>query len=348
VTSLRWGILGSGRIARVFADAIEHSGRGTLQAVSTRTPDRPDVAERFGYLPVLSHESLIASPEIDAVYIAVNHADHVAMAEKAARAGKHIVCEKPVGVSLAEVERMLGVVGDSGVFFMEAFMYRFHPQIRRAIEIVKDGTIGEVRFIQADHGFSRPFSNHRLYRANEYGGGLLDVGGYPMSIVRLFAGVARGERFANPLSLQGMANFHEVGVDILAVASMQFPGGILAQISAGMAMKHGQVCRIHGTGGSLTIRSPWFGGGIHGGRSQLELAVAGEELQVIEIDDPTWLYEHEVNALTDGVAAGRTEPEAPAMGWADTRGNMAALEWWYRVTRQEGGPARGAGPGPGS
>lgn len=333
-TKLNWGILGSGRIARTFADAIEHSNRANLVAISSRTPDRADIAERFGGLPVLSYEALIASPEISAIYISVNHADHVGLAKKAARAGKHIVCEKPVGVSLAEVEDMFAVIREKNVFFMEAFMYRFHPQIQRAIGIVTAGTIGDLRFIQAEYGFYRPPSGHRLFRPNEYGGGLLDAGGYPMSMARLFAGVAQGAPFANPESLQATVNFHEVGVDNLALATLRFPGDVLAQISTGISMKHGQVARLYGTRGSLIIRSPWFGGGIHGGRCELALTLDGEEPQTIAIDDDVWLYEHEVNALTDGVAAGRTEPEAPAMTWADTLGNMAALERWYRASRR--------------
>jgi predicted dehydrogenase len=332
-TTLNWGILGSGRIARVFADAIEHSGRARLVAVSSRTPDRADIAERFRDIPVLSYDALLASAEIDAVYIAVNHAGHVELARKAAQAGKHIVCEKPVGVSLAEVEDMFAVIAQSNVFFMEAFMYRFHPQIQRAIDIVRAGTIGQVRFIQAEYGFSRPFSGHRLYRPHEYGGGVLDAGGYPMSMVRLFAGVAQGASFANPEALQAMAAFHEVGVDILALATLRFPGDILAQISTGISMKHGQIARLYGTSGNLVIHSPWFGGGIHGGRCDLTLAVEGEDPRTIAVDDDVWLYEHEVNALTDGVAAGRVEPEAPALTWADTLGNMAALERWYRAIR---------------
>ena len=330
---LNWGILGSGRIARTFADAIQHSNRGELVAISSRTPERPDIAERFGALPVLSYDALIASPEIDAVYISVNHAGHVPLAIQAARTGKHIVCEKPVGVSLAEVEEMFAVVGEHNVFFMEAFMYRFHPQIQRAIDIVRAGTIGELRFIQAEYGFYRPVSGHRLYRANEYGGGVLDAGGYPMSMARLFAGVGRGGSFANPEALQAIATFHEVGVDILALATVRFPGDVLAQISTGINMRHGQVTRLYGTGGSLLIHSPWFGGGIHGGRCELTLTLEGQEPLTIPIDDDIWLYEHEVNALSDAVATGRTEPEPPAMTWADTLGNMAALEKWYRAIR---------------
>jgi len=153
-------------------------------------------------------------------------------------------------------------------------------------------------------------------------------------MARLFAGLARRAPFANPESVQAMAAFHEVGVDILALATLRFPGDVLAQISTGIAMKHGQVARLYGTGGNLVIRSPWFGGGIHGGRCELVLTRDGEEPQTIVIYDDVWLYEHEVNALIDGVAAGRTEPEAPAMTWADTLGNMAALERWYRASRK--------------
>jgi predicted dehydrogenase len=163
---------------------------------------------------------------------------------------------------------------------------------------------------------------------------VLDAGGYPMSMARLFAGVAQGAPFANPESIQAMATFHESGVDNLALATLRFGGDVLAQISTGISMKHGQVARLFGTSGSLVIRSPWFGGGIRGGRCELELTVEGEEPRTITIDDDVWLYEHEVDALTDGVAGERTEPEAPAMTWADSLGNMAALERWYRAIRE--------------
>lgn len=329
--ALNWGILGTGRIARTFCDAIEHSNRANLIGVASRTPGRPDIAERFAGVKVFPcYEAMLASPEIDAVYVSTNHSTHVELAKNAARAGKHIVCEKPVGISLAETRELLEVVREAGVFFMEAFMYRFHPQIGRAIDIVKQRQIGELRFIQAEFGFNLPFSTeHRIYDASDFGGGLLDAGGYPLSMARLFAGVAVGKPFASPDEMQAALTLHEVGVDNLALATLKFPGNVLAQISTGINLAHGQVARLYGTKGNLVITSPWFGGGAHGGTCDLILTLDGQAPKTITVEDQVWLYEHEVNAVTDGVAAGQVEPNWPAVTWQDTLENITWLEKWH-------------------
>lgn len=331
--ALNWGILGTGRIARTFCDAIEHSDRANLIGVASRTPDRPDIAERFPGVKVFSsYGEMLASTDIDAVYVSTNHSTHVELAKSAARAGKHIVCEKPVGISAAETRELLHVVKEAGVFFMEAFMYRFHPQISRAIDIVKQGEIGELRFIQAEFGFNLPFSTgHRIYDANNYGGGLLDAGGYPLSMARLFAGVAVGEPFASPDELQAALTMHEVGVDNLALATMKFPENVLAQISTGINLAHGQVTRLYGTKGNLVITSPWFGGGIQGGACDLILKLDGQAPKTITVEDEVWLYEHEVDAVTDGVATGQVEPNWPSVTWQDTLENITWLEKWHKA-----------------
>jgi predicted dehydrogenase len=138
---------------------------------------------------------------------------------------------------------------------MEAFMYRFHPQIAQAIQLVRDGRIGDLRFIQAEFSFNLPFTPaHRIYDARDYGGGTLDAGGYPLSIARLFAGVASGKPFSEPVSLRASATLHDVGVDNLALAILRFPNDVLAEISTGINVEHGQVTRLYGTKGSLIIQ----------------------------------------------------------------------------------------------
>ena len=329
---INWGILGTGIIARTFANAIEKSDRAHLSGVASRTPGRSDIVERFPGVRVFDgYDTMLESSEVEAVYISTNHSSHVDLAIRAAKAGKHIVCEKPVGISLAEAQELFDVIKTSDVFFMEAFMYRFHPQIMRAIDIVESGQIGQLRLIQAEFGFNLPFNpSHRIYNPKDHGGGLMDAGGYPLSMARLFAGVGRGKSFANPIELQGMTTLHETGVDNLALATLRFPEDIIAQISTGINMAHGQVTRLYGTKGNLKILSPWFGGGIEGGRSELVLTLDKQAPETLQIDDPVWLYEHEVNALIDGVSRGEREPHWPAMSWADSLGNMKWLEIWHR------------------
>ena len=328
--TLNWGVIGSGHIARTFADALEHSSRANFVGVASRTPDRPDIVDRFSGVEIFpSYAALIESARVDAVYIATNHSSHVGLAKQAASAKKHIVCEKPVGISLAETEEMFSVVRDNEVFFMEAFMYRLHPQITAAIELVKSGRIGALKLIQAEFGFKLPYpGDHRIFDASDYGGGTLDAGGYPLSMARLFAGIADGQQFADPISIQSTSTRHESGVDDLAMAILEFPNRVMAQVSTGVRLNFGEIVRLYGTDGSLTIQSPWFGGGVTGGVCNLVISPDGGPEKTIVVNDDVWLYEHEINALTDAVESGRVEPAYPAMSWVDTIGNMTWLEKW--------------------
>src|SRR5689334_8390088 len=162
---IRWGILGPGRIAGDFFAGVAQSRTGRVDAIATRDPGRAGLAERFPGARILEgYEGLLADGEIDAVYIATPHPTHAEWAIKAAKAGKHVLCEKPIGLSAAEAEAMQTAAREAGTFLGEAYMYRLHPLTLKLIELLKAKAIGDVRMIKSSFGFARPFEQeHRLF-----------------------------------------------------------------------------------------------------------------------------------------------------------------------------------------
>jgi predicted dehydrogenase/aryl-alcohol dehydrogenase-like predicted oxidoreductase len=328
--TIRWGIAGPGTIAKAFAAAVPHASNAALVAIATRDPSRPGLAEAFPGARVHSgYQALLDDPEVDAVYIATPHVAHAEWAIKAAEAGKHVLCEKPVAVSAAEAEAMIHTARKSGTFLGEAFMYRPHPMTRKIIDLVQSGAIGVVRTIRSAIGFKmgNPDPAHRLLANDLAGGGILDVGCYPVSVTRLIAGAANGKPFVEPTELRGVAHLGETGVDEWAAAVLRFPGDIVAEISCSVMVGSDNLLRVDGSDGWLSVDTFWFASGKQGGRGEITLHSNGRTEAVV-VDEPRWLYAFEIDAAGDAIRAGRQEFDPPGMTWVDTLGNMKALDKW--------------------
>ncbi|MYZ47024.1 aldo/keto reductase [Propylenella binzhouense] len=327
--SLRWGIVGTGAIARQFAAALERARHGTLVAVATRDPsaltDNPFGGARIHK----GHAALFADGEVDAVYIASPHPAHAEQAIAALEAGKHVLCEKPLAMNAAEASAVLDVAARSPGLLMEAFMYRGHPQTRAIVDIIRSGEIGEVTMIDAVFGYNTAFDARKRHFDPELGGGaILDIGCYVTSMCRLVAGVARGEPFADPIEVKGTGHLGTAGADERAAIAMRFPGGILAHGAASITTVQDAAARIHGTRGAIEVTSPWFCSGRQGGRSEIVVAVRPDQRRVVPIETEDWLYALEADLFARSVAAG--EIEWPAPSHADTLGNMRTLDAWRR------------------
>lgn len=180
VQPIRWGIIGPGTIARTFADGIAHSRTGRLEAIATRNPDKPGLAEAFAGARIIhGYDALLADPDIDAVYIATPHTGHAEWAIKAIRAGKNVLVEKPIALSAYDADAIFHEAKKAGVFAGEAYMYRLHPQTAKLLELVKARTVGDIRIIRSSFGFNMGSfrAGHRLFANETAGGGILDVGG---------------------------------------------------------------------------------------------------------------------------------------------------------------------------
>ncbi len=315
----RWGILATGRIARKLADAVVESETSELAAVGSRTQAAADAfAQDYGGITAHgTYDALLADPDVDAVYVSTPHPQHAEWTIKALEAGKAVLCEKPMGVNHPEVMAMVETAAFHERFLMEAFMYRTHPQTAKLVELIRDGAIGEVRQINASHGFASPFNpESRLHSNDLAGGGIMDVGCYPVSMARLVAG-------EEPVDVAGFATLGETGVDRWASALLKFPSGLIARVSTAVSLSLDNAVEVFGSEGSIRVAVPWFGARPEGGW-RFDMVRRGKRETVAGDAKP--IYVHEVDEVASALAAGRTE--SPTMSWQDSLGNAKALDRW--------------------
>lgn len=327
---IRWGIIGPGTIARTFADGIAHSRTGRLEAIATRNPDKPGLAEAFpGARIVKGYDALLADPDIDAVYIATPHTGHAEWAIKAIRAGKNVLVEKPIAISAYDADAIFHEAKKAGVFAGEAYMYRLHPQTAKLLELVKARAVGDIRIIRSSFGFNMGSfrADHRLFANETAGGGILDVGGYPVSMVRMIAGAVDGKPFAEPEKVAGAAHLGQSGVDEWASAVLKFPNGIVAEVSCSIMAAQDNVLRIIGSDGRIEVRDFWFAAGHKGGTGRIDI-IRGDKVETIELPEDRWLYSFEVDAAGEAIRQGKKQFDAPGMAWADSLGNLRVMDQW--------------------
>lgn len=326
---LRWGILSTGRIAATFARGVAASQTGRVVAVGSRSEAS---AESFAKTHGIerahgSYDALLADPTVEAVYVATPHPQHCEWVVKACEAGKHVLCEKPIGLNHAEATVMAEAARAAGVLLMEAFMYRCHPQTERVAELVRTGAIGAVRVIEATFSFQVPFNaESRLWSNALGGGGILDVGGYPMSYARLIAGAATGRAFANPLKVTGAAHLHpETGIDVYAAATATFDQGIIARLACGVGVQQDSGVHIYGETGSIHVSSAYVFAK-EPGNVEFTVRRNGADTETVTVQADRGLYTCEADAFATAVRAGARD--VPACPVADTLGNLVALDAW--------------------
>jgi len=326
---IRWGIIGPGGIAQAFAAGLNDTDSGELVAIASRKP-RPELEEQFPGVRVHEgYEAIIADPEVDAIYIATPHPMHAEWAIKCAEGGKHVLCEKPMGLSAAEADAMFQAARRAGTFMGEAFMYRLHPQTAKLIELIQADTVGEVRQIKSSFGFSGDFpAEHRLLANDLGGGGILDVGCYPASMTRLIAGAAAGKPFLDPVAVKGMAHLGDTGVDEWAAATLSFETDVIAEISCSVKLDQDNTLRILGTKGRIEVKDFWFAGRANDGVGRIEIHRPDGSGETIEVTEKRHLYSFEAAAAAKAIRAGAQEFSAPGMSWDDTLGNMRVLDAW--------------------
>ncbi len=327
-----WGILGAGSIANAFADGVTRSQTGRLVAVGSRTQAKADAfAAKWGGIRAHgSYEALLADTEVQAVYVATPHPMHPEWAIKAAEAGKHVLVEKPAAINAYLTQTMLNAAAENGVFLMEAFMYRCHPQTARLVELLRDKVIGDVAVVQATFAFQAGFApESRLWKNALGGGGILDVGGYTTSIVRLIAGAATGRPFANPVAVTGAGWLHPATqVDGWAVGTLKFDNGIVATISTGVGVSEENVVRIFGSRGSIFLPNPYVAARSGAMPGKIIVRRQGQDEEVIDIPTDLTSYVYEADVCGRAILAGARQAEAPAMTWDDTLGNLQTQDAW--------------------
>lgn len=323
-TPFRWAVLGPGAIARRFASQLPDSEHGVLVAVGSSSPERARAfAEEFpleGPALVGDYEQVLASDEVDAVYVSTVHTGHARLAAAALEAGKHVLVEKPLTPNSGTTMALLDLAARSGKVLLEAYMYRFHPQTVRVLELVAEGAIGELVHVDASFAFDTGSRSGRLFDTATAGGGILDVGCYPLSLARFVAGAAAGRPSLEPTSLTGRGTIGETGVDEWAVAELSFPGGATASLRTGVRLADPQSATITGSRGVIRLSDPW---GL-GEEQVIELDLVGEEPRRLEIPRAS-AYALEADAL---VRAAREGAEVPELTAENSLGQARALDAW--------------------
>src|SRR5688500_14640615 len=277
---LRWGILGTAKIARrAFIPGVRNGAEGTLDAVASRDAARAADYARELSIPRShgSYEALLDDKELDAVYIPLPNGMHAEWTERAARAGKHVLCEKPAARRRADAERMAAACCSAGVILMEAVMYRHHPQHARALELIRGGDIGEPVFVRASFCFTfspdrRAEGDHRL-EPDQEGGGLMDVGCYAVNAARFIFG-------AEPVEVSAQQRVDpQFGVDTAFAGVLRFPGDRLAVIDGSFDVSGTQRYEVAGPKGVLAVERAYLPGP---GPTQIVVAAGGRR-EVVEV-----------------------------------------------------------------
>lgn len=305
MTDLRWGVLGStASISGQVAPAIHRAPGNAVAAVAGR-PGRVAAsavfAEPFGARVHDGFDALLADDDVDAVYIALPNTAHVPWTLRALDAGKHVRCEKPMALCAADVDRIAEAAGDRVV--MEAYMYRFHPQQRRVVELLDSGEIGELRVVRA--AFAHPMAPGGIQYDPALGGGATwDVGCYGFDVA-LWAFDRTPDRVR--------ARFHSEGgaaVDTTGTAVLDFGAGRSALIDYGFDYGPRSRYELQGTRGSISVRNAWAYSDEEGVITVATLDGTREE--TLPAADP---YQHQVAAFHDAVRTGTP----PLVSLADSR-----------------------------
>lgn len=249
---VRWGIVGTGEIANKFAQAVGNAEGAKPVAVASR---RGEIARAFADTYGIersfgSYEELAAFDGVDAVYIALPHKYHAPYTEMFLRAGKHVLCEKPIAVSAGELERVQTLAAERGLFLMEAMWTRFLPAMEEIGQVIADGEIGDVLEVSADFCYNNPDHSHHAFAGDGTGGSVLDVGIYGLNFALMFLG-------EDVRSVQAAARM-ENNADLNMNALLTFQSGAVARVSSALALEKPEVGYIYGSKGY--IRVPTFYG----------------------------------------------------------------------------------------
>ncbi|MEM8738551.1 MAG: aldo/keto reductase [Planctomycetota bacterium] len=331
--TVAWGILGAGTIARAFVHGVGESDLARVAAIGSRSVDRArGFADKAGLSDAECHgdyDDLLANPAVDAVYIATPHPMHARWSIRAARAGKHVLCEKPLAVNHSEAMAMVQAARDHGVFLMEAFKDRCHPQTDRLLKLLRDRAIGQVRMITVSFGFGGgdriDHPDGRLFNPALAGGGILDVGAYPVQFARLIAGVATGRPFADPVEVRGAGHLGETGVDEWAAATLKFEHGLVAQVATALRAPLDNSCTIYGSAGRIHLPDPWLNSRDQAQPGQVIVYADGRST-THDVPAQRTGFGHEVHVASRAILEGHTQSDA--MTWDDSLGQAQALDAW--------------------
>jgi predicted dehydrogenase len=322
MTAVRWGVLGAASINAAMAPAIGDAGNAELVAIASRTAARAEeAAARYGASrAVEGYDALLSDPGIDAVYIPLPNAFHREWVLRAADAGKHVLCEKPMAITAADAQEMASAAAGSGVLLAEAFMYAHHPRYTRIAEILASGELGAVRSILTTFSFDASDElDHSGFQGLPGSGAVYDIGCYAVHSARLLLG-------AEPTAVTATASVSALHGDIdMATSALVEFGDAALLFHVDMAAADTDVIEIVGTAGRIVVPHAFICAP-EDGDFRVETA-SGSRTETADVVDHYTLQVERFSAAVRGERALLLEPQ-------DAVRNAAALEAVSRSWRQ--------------
>lgn len=314
---LKWGILGCASIAkRAVIPGIRASERNEVAAIASRDAEKASRTAEDLDIPIAysSYEELLADDSIDVVYIPLPNHLHREWTIRAAQAGKHILCEKPLALTAAEAEEMAVACADAGVQLSEAFMYRWHPRYDAIKEIIASGEIGELRGIRSAFTFNNAEDMSNVRYKREWGGGsIYDVGCYPISAARLITG-----QEPEAVTVQALFSERHGDVDMMASGLVEFAGSVSLTFDCGMWAAFRNPLEVLGTDGIIEVPSAYVTGSP--GSGSFFVQSGGQRREVVVADMNVYAAQADALALAiSGEASLRYTPQ-------DAVRNMAVID----------------------
>jgi predicted dehydrogenase len=309
-STLRWGLLSTARINQSLITPLRMSKRNHLLGIASRSLESAQAYAKKNHIPKMygSYEDMLADPGIDVVYISLPNSLHAEWTIKALQAGKHVLCEKPLAIKLAEVDAIIAAAHQSGRIAAEAFMYRHHPQTIKVQQLIESSAVGKLQFMRGWFTFSLKRQEDIRVNPDLGGGSIWDIGCYPISYARMLIG-------AKPTQVFGWQIASSSGVDLTFTGQLRFSGDICAQVFSSFRSPHSTGFQIVGSEANLSIAEPFR----PHGKSQIILTGDNnkELIQTIQQE----LYLGEVEDMADAII----NSKPPRISLQESRDNVETI-----------------------
>ena len=343
MAQVKWGIIGLGNIALKFSEGFQYTKNAKLFAISSRNKNKLQAFKNKFQIDdnycFTNYDSLLECKDLDIIYIALPHSLHYEWVMKSIEKEKNILVEKPATVNFLQMENIKNNLKNKNIFFSEAFMYRYHPQISKVVDLLKNNVIGNLVSMESLFGFDalgrkkifgiklnklkkKPNRNNRLYNKELGGGAILDLGCYPVSFSILIASLISKFDFIKTKVLNKKKEIGPTGVDMNSFAELDFGNNFRSTIGVSFTQNLGNKTKIIGTKGELVLEDTWS-------PSNLSLIqINGENKETIEIECHNNIYTYEIEALSKCILENKKEPDFPGMTINETLENMKILDEW--------------------
>ena len=337
---IKWGIIGLGKIASKFAEGFQYTNNAKLFAISSRNENKLQafknkfqVNDNYCFT---NYGSLLECEDLDIIYIALPHSLHHEWIIKSIEKGKNILVEKPATVNFSQVENIKNNLEGKNIFFAEAFMYRYHPQISKVVNLLKNDAIGDLVSMESFFGFDalgekkifgikfkkKPNKNSRLYNKELGGGTILDLGCYPVSMSTLIASTIPGFDFNKIKVVNKKKDIGPTGVDMNSFVELDFGNNFKSTIATSFTRDLGKKTKIIGTKGELVLENSWSPTNLS------SIQINGENKEIIKIGCHNNIYTYEIDILSRCILENKKEPNFPGMTINETLENMRILDKW--------------------